>query len=58
MVETKIRQIVDQIGGLHYEFNDWTRANATIDYGSILIASLHSWTRRNSTLTDKKTRSQ
>lgn len=37
MVETKIRQIVDQIGGLHYEFNDWTRANATIDYGSLPV---------------------
>ncbi|MDH6354532.1 hypothetical protein M2132_000860 [Dysgonomonas sp. PH5-45] len=37
MVETKIRQIVEKIGGLHYEFNDWTRTNATIDYTSLPV---------------------
>lgn len=37
MVETKIRQIVDNIGGLHYEFNDWTRANVNIDYSDLPV---------------------
>lgn len=37
MVETKIRQIVEQIGGLHYEFNDWTRLNATLDYANLPV---------------------
>ncbi|NDW09500.1 hypothetical protein [Dysgonomonas sp. 520] len=37
MVETKIRQIVDSIGGLHYEFNDWTRANSNIEFADLPV---------------------
>ncbi len=30
-VDEKIKQIVETIPGLSYEFNDWTRANITLD---------------------------
>jgi hypothetical protein len=30
-VQQKIKQIVDSIDGLSYEFNDWTRANVKLD---------------------------
>ena len=30
-VDEKIKQIVETIDGLSYEFNDWTRANVTLD---------------------------
>jgi len=31
-VDEKIKQIVESIPGLSYEFNDWTRANVKFDY--------------------------
>jgi hypothetical protein len=33
--EQKIRQIVETIQGLSYEFNDWTRANIKLDTGAL-----------------------
>lgn len=30
-VDQKIRRVVESIDGLSYEFNDWTRANVTLD---------------------------
>lgn len=31
-VYEKIKSVVDSIEGLSFEFNDWTRANVTLDY--------------------------
>ena len=30
-VDEKIKKIVESIDGLNYEYNDWTRANVTLD---------------------------
>jgi hypothetical protein len=30
-IDKKIKSIVEQIEGLNFEFNDWTRANITLD---------------------------
>ena len=34
-VDEKIKQIVESIEGLSYEFNDWTRANVKLDNGAL-----------------------
>jgi len=34
-VDEKIKQIVESIPGLSYEFNDWTRANVTLDNAAL-----------------------
>lgn len=34
MVQEKIKQIVQSIDGLHYMYNDWSRANVDLDLSS------------------------
>jgi hypothetical protein len=35
--DLKIRQIVEQMQGISYEFNDWTRANVTLDFKALPV---------------------
>jgi len=36
-VDEKIKSIVSQMQGLNFEFNDWTRANVTLDFKNLPV---------------------